>query len=125
MARIDEKPEVNLPPMSAANTLTWETLSTLQTKNLFVVKYNGYVTYRTFIPLDVMSKIQVKFPGKKASDAQGRTFEMLKYLMINPPITDETAAAVLKADSAILFEIIGDAVGKKEADELEAALGED
>jgi hypothetical protein len=103
--------------------LSWGEATEIKTKRVFVERYGKYIEYKTMIPLDVVMSIQARHPKKDRASTLAKTIEILKAVMVMPPITDESARAVMKADAALITSIIADVLPGQE-EEIEESAGE-
>ncbi len=103
--------------------LTWDEAAKITTKRVFVKKYGKYIEYLSMIPYDETMRIQAAIQGKDREATRQRTVAILKRVMINPPLTDETARMLGKVDTAVITEILNDVFSAKEAQEALESLG--
>lgn len=106
--------------------LDWGILSEAKTELLYFEKYGMYAEYKTMIPVDQFAEIEAKLTLIKdeRQKVKQRTVEILKAVMVNPPVTDETARAVLKADSGVVYAIIGKVMSNEQNATKTAVTGE-
>ncbi len=94
--------------------LSWGEATEIKTKRVYVERYGKYIEYKTMIPLDMLMAIQARYPKKDRLSLQAKTVEILKAVMIMPPVTEESARAVMKADAALITGIIADVLPGQE-----------
>lgn len=106
--------------------LTWDELSTLTTQKLYIAKYKKWVEFLSFVPLEDMAELQAKYMANNKKDYLGYSLAVLQAVMVNPPLkTIEAARSLKRADSGVLFEIVGRVVSTQEAEAIEENLGND
>ena len=77
----------------------------------------AWVRYNTFIAMDVMLAVQAKYQMMSGTaskrNSRGFIMDMLKRVLVKPAIrTDEDARLLLKANSRVLLDILGEVLGK-------------
>lgn len=108
--------------LSDEDVLTWEELSTPKTRRLYVPKYGKYVEFLSMVPFDVNAQLQAQFLGAERHWA-AYGLAILEYVMVKPSLrTPEAKRAALKADGALLMQIINEVVNEKDAKEIKNAL---
>lgn len=118
-------PPVQADAVTPDEFLTWDDLSVQNTKRKFVPKYNKWIEYRRFVPLDELARYQAAYLAGDKKDYFNYFLALLRFGLINPAITsDDALRAVRKSDGGLLQEIISDMVSSKEAAEISAGLGE-
>ena len=93
----------------------------------FLPRYEMWIKHRVRVPLDMLLRAQKRFMSGRKKNIEGYFVHMLKYLLLNPRITnDGDAQQLLKADGKVMLDIIGGAIGDVSdlAEEAEFEAGE-
>jgi hypothetical protein len=104
---------------------TWEELTT----NSVVLKRlptGRIIKHLAFVPLDKLIGFQAVAGRKDGGmrDVMGYMTAILKYVMVDPPVTEETVRAMVKANGGLLLSIISAVTNTEEAKLIEDGLGE-
>lgn len=114
-------PQFSLEP---ANQVTLDELCEVKTKTVPLAKYGGKtITYRTMVPLDVLAQFQALYMSNGKRDLLEYFKALLKYVLVGPAVqTEAQARALIKADAAVMLQIIGEVTSPQEAQDIKEAL---
>lgn len=100
---------------------TWEDLSTPRIKTVDIASVGRSVQYLSFVPLDKLIELQSRYRiGTPAADRMGFMAEVLKFIMVSPPVTSiEQARAALKSSGPVIMGIVNEVIAPKDFEQAE------
>ncbi len=94
---------------------TWEDLCSevpeRDHEDMHLPRYNKWIRHRLRVPFEKLMYAQKRFMTGKKKDLQGYMVHLLKYIILEPAVTDKTTRLMFKADGKVLLDVISAVLG--------------